>query len=334
MRYQNFSAFKKHLKNAYPGNLSYLYLVLAPDDYERRIAIGAIVHYLPAEQASVVKRLSSDSSFEAVLAELQSPSLFDCGRASLVVIDFSKEIKKREVESLGAYLAAPQRNCRLIIGASSKQNLAQFYSLIEKEGVIFDLSEEKKWEKEKRLSEGLQEKVRDAGKTIAADALSELLRRLDKDQATFDAEADKLLVFAGERREITKADVLAISSSSQAFNLWQMAEAYVWKQDLPGDSSLLDASHVQMLFSLMRGELRMGYKLKVLQSQGSPLHEIGSFFPGVWPKALEKKREWAAFYSASYFRKGLIALFEIELLAKNGGGPAPILLDLFYAKTR
>src|SRR5438876_258273 len=100
MRYQNFASFQKHLQNAQPKHLSYAYLILSPNDYERKTAIDSILDFVP--QANV-RRFSGDVALEEVLAELYAPSLFDEGKHALLVIDSSKEIKKKEAELLLAY---------------------------------------------------------------------------------------------------------------------------------------------------------------------------------------------------------------------------------------
>lgn len=332
MRYQNFTSFKKHLQNAYPNHLSWVYLILASDDYERKCAIDAILSYMPSAREAGLRSFSGDGALEQLMAGLYAPSLFDSGRDALIVADCPKEIKKKDAEALSSYFLSPQRSGRIILGFPSRQNLSTLFSYFEKEGVIFDLLEEKKWDKDKRLMESLQERIKEAGKSITSDAAAEFFARMDKDLAFFHNEADKLIAFTGDKKEIGKADVLAISVSSHSATLWQVAEAFVWKGVKPSLLSLLDSSSYHQLFSLIRSELRMGYKLRSLLEKGCPFEQLGAHFPGVFPKTLEKKREWAEWKDTFFFKKGLIALFQVELLSKNGISCVELLFDIFSAK--
>lgn len=316
MKYQSLSLFKNHLKSAYPDHLSKLYLILSPDDYERRKAMEMVFTYLPDDEKRIV---SGDFSLEEIL---DANSLFS---SNLLALDF--EPKKKDVEVLQAFLSR-YTGC-LLLGSKGKQHLAPIYRLIEKEGIILDLIDEKKWEKEKRLKEAVWEKVRQEKKSLSSDAAELLFASLPSDLAVLDSELEKLLTFCMEKKEIARKDVEAIFSASSTYTIWQIAEKIVWGEE--GNISY-DEHLGPMLFIALRSELRKGLIIKELLLQGKNADEIGKHISGVWPKALQKKIESARALSLSYFQKGLTALFEAELISRNGSSNIDALLDILTKK--
>lgn len=226
MRYQNFRAFRKHLASAAPDHLCRCYLAAVSDDYERAIAIGAILSYFK-ERPRIA--LNGDSAVCRTVADaLLSPSLF--GGEPVVVVDEAEKMGKKELQALSDLAGRSPLYGYLICGARSKTPLTASF---EKAGVVFDLSEEKPWDKEKRLAEQIAERVQNAGKRLASDATSLLFERLGSDAALLDSEIDKLICFVGERPMIERSDVFRISASSRASTLWQAAEEIVWEGELP-----------------------------------------------------------------------------------------------------
>ena len=104
--------------------------------------------------------------------------------------------------------------------------------VVEKIGIVFDLSEEKTWDKEKRIRESLLERARNAGKRLSSDAVSLLFERLGSDIALLDGEVDKLICFVGDRPTLERSDVLRLSVASRSSHPWQMAR----RDDLGGEA--------------------------------------------------------------------------------------------------
>lgn len=275
-----------------------------------------VFSYLPDEEKRIV---SGDFSIDEVL---DANSLFS---SLLLALDF--EPKKKDVEILQAFLKN-YTGC-FLLGSKGKQHLGPIYRLFEKEGIILDLIDEKKWEKEKRLKETVWEKVRQEKKSLSSDAAELLFASLPSDLAVLDTELDKLLTFCIAKKEITKKDVEAIFSASPTYTVWQIAEKIVWGEE--GNISIEE--HLSpMLFMALRSELRKGLIIKELLLQGKNAEEIGKHITGIWPKALQKKIETAHKLSLSYFQKGLTSLFEAELLSRNGSSQVDALLDIFTKK--
>ncbi len=313
MRFQNLTPFLTHLQNA----SSRLYLIVSPDEYERKKVQEKILSFLPR---GGIARFHEESTFSSLLQELASQSLFSS--ASVILLEGMKEKgEKNLIEALKTFSGY------FIASFPSKQGTASLYRFIEKEGVLLDLSEEKKWEKEKRLREHFVEIMQKAGKLLTAEVLEEFFLRVNPELALVEGECEKLLSYIGEKDRITKQDVESIVASSVAHTPWQIAEKIVWeKRPFPEDITNVEPM-LHPLFSALRTELRHGFILKNLLLKGASREEISSAFPGMWPKVLEKKREAAASFPLSYFRNGLVLLFEADFLSKDGVNSPELLID-------
>ncbi len=317
MKYQNLKAFQKHLVSAAPHNLCRIYLIAVGDDFERNKAIDAILSYL----ATPPTRFSgADCALHDLLDAMQSPSLLG---DAVVVLDEAEKLAKKSMQTLCDQIG--QISGYLVVGARSKTPLAP---LVEKEGVILDLLEEKPWDKEKRLGEQLNERVKNAGKRLAPDCAPLLLERLGTDAALLESEIDKLICYVGDRPTVTRDDILQISPASRTATLWQTAEEVIWEG---GELPILDATAFHGLVPALRNQLHLGLTLATLIEEKCPSDQWNRYLPKLWPKTLEKRSSQAAQRGSPYFRKGLEKLFEVELLSRSHSTQYRALLDLFRA---
>ncbi len=325
MRYQNIKSFQKHLASAAPRHLSRVYLILIADDFERSKALDSILSYLLTPDSSLSRFQGSDLVLRDLFDALQSPPLL--GGEPIVVLDEADKLPKKNVqilsESIGS-LASMSSGASgyLLIGSRGKTALA---SVIEKEGVVLDLADEKPWDKEKRLSEQLAERAKNAGKRLDPGAVALLFERLDKDSALLESEIDKLICYSGDRGSIGREDVLAISAASRTSSLWQTAEEMIWD----GEGSSLDANSFHACIPTIRSQLQLGLSLATLIEEKYPPGQWSSYLPKLWPKTLEKRSAQAAKLGSRYFRNGLEKLFEIEQLSRSGSNQYAALFDLF-----
>jgi DNA polymerase-3 subunit delta len=320
MRYQNLKSFQKHLSSAAPHNLCRVYLVAIPDDFERAKGIDAILSYLLTPDSPAARFTGTDLVLRDLLDALQSPSLL--GGDPIVILDEIEKMPKKQAQTLADFLESASLGGYLLLGARAKSPLAP---TVERLGVIFDLLDEKPWDKEKRMMEQLSERAKNAGKRLNPDVVSFLFERLEKDAALLESEIDKLICYVGERASIEREDVLRICSANRTHTLWQMAEEVIWEG---GSLSSIDSASFHAVIPVLRSQLQLGLKITALIECKLPAEEWGVHLPKLWPKVLEKRSSQAARLGSAYFRKGLDRLFEIELLSRSGSTQYAALLDL------
>jgi DNA polymerase-3 subunit delta len=289
-----------------------------PDDYERGAALKMILAYF--KERSPVFLNGADAVFSSISDALLSPSLF--GGEPLIVLDEAEKMGKKELQALADLVVQAPLHATLLSGARSKTPLSAAF---EKVGVVFDMADEKPWDKEKRLAYRMVERVHSAGKRLASDAVPLLFERLGPDLALMESEIDKLICFVGEKPTIERSDVFRISASSRKSTLWQMAEEIVWD----GAAAGLDSESFYGLVPALRSQLQLGLKLTELIAANSPREEWNVFLPRLWPKVLEKRQVDAQKLGAHFFQRGLETLFQIELLSRSGNPKEGALLDFF-----
>jgi len=290
------------------------------EDAEREASLQSIVkRVLPPE--GTLQRFSSDVEYHDLIDALQSPSLF--GGEAVVVLDECEKLKKKEVEKLSLFLEkSSQGLCGfLLLGARGKTSLIK---VIEKAGIVLDMSEEKPWDKEKRLIESLADLAKNAGKRLSPDAASLLFERIGADFSLLTQELNKLICFVGDRLTIERSDLFQISSFTQTSTPWQSAEEIVWE----GHGIFEESAFHSLLFAI-RSQLQIGLKMTALLEEGVPSSEWASYFPKVWPRTLEKRKVQASKKGSTFFKKGLETLFKIECLSRTGSTQLEALFDYF-----
>ncbi len=321
MKYQNLKSFQKHLANAAPHHLCRFYLVAIADDYERAKTLDAILKLIATPPTHFS---GADCSLRDLLDALQTMTLF--GDSPVVVLDEAEKLAKKDLLTLRDSLSGYPGY--FLLGARAKTIMTE---LIEKEGVILDLLEEKPWDKEKRLAEQLIEKAKAAGKKLMPDGAMLLFERLGADAALLDSELNKLICYVGERPVISREDILLLSPASKTATLWQSAEEVIWEK---GAFPSLDVASFHALLPALRSQLHLGLTLATLIEEKCPSDQWNQFLPKLWPKTLEKRSSQAARLGSSFFRKGLEKLFEVECLSRTNSTQYRALLDLFQANLR
>lgn len=290
-------------------------------DYERTELFNAILRYLMTPDRFLLRCSGADLDFSALRDHLETPSLL--GGEPIALIDEAEKIAKSSIASFQSLLQHSDFGY-VIIGSRAKSPLAE---IAEQEGVVLDLLGEKPWEREKRIQQQLGALVKNSGKTISSEALSELMDRHDVDPGLLAREIEKVMSYVGERNHISLADVTAICSSNKAFAIWQTAEQIVWEK-----GGIPNEEFFHPLLPAIRAQLQLGLKIASLIACNASREEWSEALPKVYPKTLEKRTADVQRLGARYFIRGLEALFEVELSSRTGSSRYGALLDLFRCK--
>lgn len=317
MKYQNLSAFYKHLENAAPHQLCPYYFIVIPDPYERQKVFRSILQHLPHKPHFFY---GGESSYEKIIEPFLALSLFE--EVTVVCLNDLEKLVAKELARLKDWLQSPINSGFFICGSSSKTSLI---SLFEKNGVVLDLSEEKPWDKEKRITNELMNKVSKEKKRITPGAITLLFERVGKDLSFLDTELDKLISFIGEKEWIEEKEVSLITPQTLSATIWFYAEEIVWQKRMPQEISFPFSA----LIAPLRSQLHTGRIILSLLSCKTPLSEWSTYLPKIGPKILERRVFQAQSLGTQYFEKGLRLLFELEMLSRSGQNNEEALLFLF-----
>ncbi len=298
-----------------------------PCDYERRKNLDKITKLLQTKDPNLrLVRLSGlDDSLERLREEILTPSLW--GGLTLVIYEAADKVKN--ISSLGDLFAHFPPKVHLLLGASSFKPLSELYHKGKKEVVALDLSEEKPWEKEKRLQEWIIEEACQQKKTINSDVVHYLLQHLGPDSATLDQELSKLICYVGDRPRIELSDAQAICGTRDLFTGWQLSEKIIWDRPTALGDKLSDLGFLFPFIGQLRYHLQLGCRLaELLEHQTADLKR---HFPSLRPAQLDKFIPIAKTRKSRFFQRGLNALYDLEFASKSSPIDIAVLFDFFQA---
>lgn len=324
MRFLNINSLKKHFENSAIEKIK-VYLIVMPDIYEREKIFNFILKKINIKKFNLSK-FSSDSKLSQIINTFQSPSFL--GGEPLIIIDDIENFSKQDIQNFNSFVK--NNETYLIIGSQSRQQSSILYSTIEKKGVVFDLTGEKIWEKEKRIANFIVEKCINSQKNISSIVIDALFEKVGLDLALVEQEIDKLITYIGDKKSIELEDVENICPVNMTQSVWQIAEEIVWEK-ITFDNLTIDANFFHLLLSAIRYQLETGYKIASL-IEDKKLQDLSVHFPKIYPRSLEKKKEIATYYKTDFYKKALKELFEIDLLSKTININFSFLLDILKTK--
>ena len=115
----------------------------------------------------------------------------------------------------------------LLISAIGCDRRKTLYKTIEKLGEVqfFEAIEEGKGDSDEEIEAFIQSRLRADGKTMQPDAVAAFRELVAPTLREIANELEKLFLYVGKRREITKEDVRAICSASRQAVIWQLTDA-------------------------------------------------------------------------------------------------------------
>ncbi len=332
LKYQNLSAFEKHLQQAAKVQLSRVFLIVSSCPYERKLINEKIFVAIRFKQQNLshVMEDAAQGTVEERIANLNTSPLFS--GTQMVYLDNIDKLKKNGLALLADYIVHPSPFAYLVLGASAGKGLADLYAKGKKEVIVCDLSEEKPWDRKERFKRYLIDKAMKAGKRWHGDAVDSLIENIGLNLPSLDQELGKLITYSGDKGELTLRDVQMLCAVQKSSSLWQLVEMIVWKEEPPRIEEIVDLSLLLPLLSQMRVQLQHGMLLAVLLERGAAHAEISRYLPTIKPSTLQKMLPVAKARRLGFFKKALDQLFEIELMAKNSSFEPGLILDLFLAK--
>lgn len=333
MKYDNLKAFEKHLENAAPQHFSNLYVVLAKDGFDIKIAVDLLIHHLLPEKDREISLCIFDGlnlTADDLLAEIQVFSFLS--QKKVIWIQQFDKLKKNIVELLENQFLSLPRSTYLILTGSALTKTLSFYKKIEKAGVILELVELKPWEKEKKLIEWLSKKALEVRKVMSYQVCQVLVKYTGSNQTLLSNEFEKLLCLVGDRGEITLQDINAVCVSFNADTLWQLGEVIFRRDVAPAlricRNLLLEGQAFLPLLRQLRSQFQTHYQVSLILARGGTSEEIQQEFPYMKGSILERHIQLTQLYGKSKFRQGLLTIDQIEMKAKNSQITEELLADL------
>lgn len=330
MKFQTLETFNRHLKESASRQLDSVFLFVLPCEYERQKEMKKICSLL--QQKDPLMRMVSlsglESTIDQIRMELNSLSLWS-ETTAIFCDNFDKVRHNHQLSSLCLDLY-PSRY--LILGSSAFKAVSEFYQKGKKAIVVLDLSDEKPWEKQRRIQAWIKEECQRQSKNLHPQAFAYFLETIELDLSLLTQELHKLFCYVGSKTHIELADVKAICCRSSQLTQWQLAEKMIWEKPIIFSKENLEQSFLFSFISQLRYQLQIGYQLADLIQKQIHLQDLSQYFPQLRPTQLQKYLQAIPKKSISFFKEGLKFLYDIELKLKSTSLEVGFLIDLFQAK--
>ena len=318
MKFSHLPAFEKHVHSADPDYLSDVYLIVDPEEYVQK----KLAKKLLLEGEEWVVYHAEELTFPKIDELLNSFSMFSASTCTCIVA--IEKLPKNFLKKFLDYLKSPKNNMRLVLTASS---MLKDFAVFAKDGVALDLSGEKPWDKEKRLSMQVLQKLRSAQLRASSAICNQIVKMCGSRVALIDQEVEKLSCYLYGKSEVARQDLEIILSNPQQ-SIFKIGQA-LFERHLKDALELTKEQKfpLMMLVYSLRSMLQRSYRLK-----GIDRSDYAQKFPQLKGYLLDKTLKLSNQYSAPQFKRMLQILFEIELLMKSQPMTEDFLISLLLIK--
>jgi len=333
LKFQQFSALQKNIQDSSAlKQPTRSYLIIHPQREERRKLLENL-----SEEIKVHHKGATTLFFEAEQTEwgqvhesLMTPSLF--GEDEIIIWNGLKNLSETVLEKSQEYILNPSSQAFFLMGAESAKGFSDLYQKTKKELVLLDFSDEKPWNKQKRVQQEMLQLVQKEGKTIYPNAFNRLVFLCGSEPLILESELIKIMTYVGDSKEISEKDVDAICASSAVATGWQLSEGLVWGETLSMPEASIDLTFLLSFLGQVRFYLQQGRQVGWCLQQRMDSEEISKYLPQLKPAQFQKIKSALRQRRMAYFDAALGSLSEIELLSKNSNMTPAFLFSLLQTK--
>jgi len=323
MKFEKLETFERNVKDSFPNHLSPIYLIVSPQEGERKKILGSLTTLWEKECD-----LQRSPNLLSALFHVRSGSLFSQKMAA--VFETNEILTKDEIKALIEYAKQPSPVGYLLLALSSAKQAKELYQKGKQEVVFLDLSSEKPWEEESRRKKWIVQKVIASKKKISPQAVELLAASFPANRLLLDQELNKLLCYLGERETIEQNDVIALCSPISEQNLFHMARDLVWRR-FSKVPSRCELSLLLPLVGQLRYQLELGLKMISSIQRGEGQEQMAKRFAMLRPKALAEYAQVVRARKQAFFKEGLKRLFALEYGIKTSRSKPEVLFTQFCA---
>ncbi|MCB1181633.1 MAG: DNA polymerase III subunit delta [Chlamydiia bacterium] len=215
------------------------------------------------------------------------------------------------LEKIIDYVLSPNQWTILVFVASKLVAHSKFYIACDRCGGILHLSTKKPWEIEKETIDWLMHLAAKEGVVLKHSEAKHFIEAVGVDRLRLCKELEKVICYLGDRQEITRADIFAISSFISHETIWKLTDALFRKETVKAltiSRSLLNQEiSIFLLLSTLRTQMQIPLQiLSYYRSGGHPA--VGAAFPYLKGGVIEKKVQEAVSLGDSFFQKAIVRI--------------------------
>lgn len=264
------------------------------------------------------------STAEAVLDAAYTYPVF--APRKLVFVHGFDQMSAHEQESLSSYLDQPAPETCLLLVADKIDNRRKFFQQFKKKGVVLKFDPLT----DREIPDFVRRDLQQRGVRISRDALDLFCSLLNNNLHEVEAEIGKLVLYVGERQQISIADVEAIVSRGRTESIFELGTA-IGRKDMARALTLVRrfaaaAEPPLLVLNLITGHYRLLWKIRSLQSRNAPVADIARSV-GRPPFVVKRLLEQGSGFSRQDFINAYELFVETDLAMKSSGGDPEALLE-------
>ena len=308
------------------GNIGGCYLFEGEEEYTKRSALKALREKVaggdftamndsrlidPAPDALIAAAETLPFMSDRRFIEVRDSAMLTAGKAK----DYDEDTAVKELDG---YLGQMPDTAVIVFFVHGKADgRKKLYQVLKKKAniVVFDPLDDKE------LARWIAATLKKEGKKISAATCQRIWFSAGRDLTLLANELGKLAAYAGEREEVTEADVQAVCVQSTEYKVYDMADTLLSGQGAKAmrmlEALLRDGEERLMLLSLLGRQCRQLSYVKAMAAAGTQLGEIAGKM-GLPGFVARKLLDTAKAYTQRQLNEMAKLCLETEYLVKSG----------------
>ena len=308
------------------GNIGGCYLFEGEEEYTKRSALKALREKVaggdfaamndsrlidPAPDALIAAAETLPFMSDRRFIEVRDSAMLTAGKAK----DYDEDTAVKELDG---YLGQMPDTAVIVFFVHGKADgRKKLYQVLKKKAniVVFDPLDDKE------LARWIAATLKKEGKKISAATCQRIWFSAGRDLTMLANELGKLAAYAGEREEVTEADVQAVCVQSTEYKVYDMADTLLSGQGAKAmhmlEALLRDGEERLMLLSLLGRQCRQLSYVKAMAAAGSQLGEIAGKM-GLPGFVARKLLDTSKAYTQRQLNEMAKLCLETEYLVKSG----------------
>lgn len=313
---------------------SSIYLIVSKEAFLREEAIHTLLEKVGGDSNAVKSYEGAKAAGSGFFEELGSLTFFADKRT--LILRRPEGMAKPDLKRLESVIASLDSGFVLIMEAESINRATALYKLSDKHGVILDIPEEKPWEKQKRMPSWLQEQAQKSGVSFKPEAASLMVQQLGTDTSILHQELEKLVIYVGDRRQITPPDVEAVCGVMNTESIWQLGDALMERNGATamkiGLALLEEGASFYQLVRQIRSQFQTKFQICSLLNSGKGPADVACAFPYMKGRILDQNCRQAHAYGMKRFRRAMLEIDAVEALGKSVTSDERLLTEKLIAQ--
>ena len=314
------------------GDACPVYVITGEEEYLREKAVDAIINRF-LDKSTIDFNLDvlrgEEVEWGALYNRLSSiPMLSD---KRVVYIKDGNLLTKTVKESLEKkYLSNPVDSTVLIVELKESDLRLKFFSTLKKNSCWYEF----KKIYENQLPSWIVRYAKSKDKEIDRDAVDALIELCSSGLRDILNEMDKILLFVGGKKIISKNDIIEIAGSSKEYNIFELLDAIGLKdvnRSLKIIYKMLErGDEITPIIRMMTRHMKILMNVKELENSHNH-NEIAKKI-GIKPFFINNYIKQSKLFSASEIENCFSNLLSVDILAKSGMRNKKLLMDLLVSQ--